>query len=136
MDLKVNRRKNDQYGQGQLSHLLEGRSWGEAFPVCLLSGWTWLRSWIGEHRDRLERTPGHHAEPPGSSAPNALFVGLARVKFGLGMAPVGAAPASSSGFCMVPASSGARLYLMNGMASEAARELEGWRPQGLHLDAA
>ena len=50
------------------------------------------------------------------------------------MAPVGVAAAwgtSLEGRCVSPRKGGARLFLTNGMAREATRELGGWRPQGV-----
>ena len=69
-----------------------------------------------------------HLEPRGTNVAGVLFVRLARTRFGLGMAPVGVAAGwngSLEGRCVFPRKGGARLYLMNGMAREATRELGG-----------
>ena len=73
VDLKVSRQKHGQYGLGQLSHSGSFRTWGEACSVRILSGWTWLGSWIEKHGHPPERMSGCHMDPGKSSGPNALF---------------------------------------------------------------
>ena len=55
-------------------------------------------------------------------------MGLARARFGLGMAPSGVPTAWKRGFggrSLSPRTGGARLYVANGMAREATQELGG-----------
>ena len=75
-------RKNDQFGVGQMAHVVALPSWKGACPIRLLSGWLWLREWLSVHRDRMGRTPDPENRTP-------LFVGVARARSGLGMAAPG-----------------------------------------------
>ena len=79
----------------KLPHLLAVGPWGRACPLRLLSGWVWLRSWIRTRRGRLEWISVAPAAPRGVVGLNALFAGLAGAKFGLCVASVGVAAASS-----------------------------------------
>ena len=54
-----------------------------------------------------------------------LFAGLARARFGLGIAPPGVSAARKEGFeirSLSPRKGGARVYVVNGMAREATQE--------------
>ena len=76
-DLKVKRQENDQFGVGQLAHLVAVGPWGAACPVRVPSGWLWLRPCLRGRRDLAWQMSGADDARP-------LFVGLARAKFGLG----------------------------------------------------
>ena len=45
VDLKVKRKRNDQFGPGQLPPLLAVKTWEGACPVRHFSGRLWFRSW-------------------------------------------------------------------------------------------
>ena len=93
--------------------------WVAACSVQLLSGWFWLRSWPKGHRDRVGRMSG--AECSG-----ALFVGLARARFGLGMAASGISAAWNETLerrTLPHRKSGTRLRRDTGIG--------GWRPPGV-----
>ena len=65
----------------------------------------------------------------GDSSP--LFVGLARARFGFGLAASGVSASRKKGFDgkgLLPRKGGARFYVVNGMAREATQELGRWKP--------
>ena len=118
VDIKVRRRKNDQFGAGQLAHIAPLPSWGGACPLHLLSGWLWLRKWFTVYRDHALRLPGAAANAP-------LFVGLDRAPFGLSMAASGMSVSWGRALEVRNLSlrnGGARLYLMNEMSREATQK--------------
>ena len=93
----------------------------------LLADWLWFRNWLSRFRDRDRRL----SAPP-VSAP--LFVRLARARFGLRMAASGIAAARKKGLDgknLSPRKGGARMYVVNGRAREAAQELGGWKSQSV-----
>ena len=121
VDIKVRRRKNDQFGAGQLAHVAPSPSWGGACPLHLLSGWLWLRKWFAVYRDHALRLPGTAANAP-------LFVGLARAPFGPSMAASGASASWGRALEVRNLSlrnGRARLYLMNELSREATPKLGG-----------
>ena len=67
---------------GQTAQMVAPPSWKGACPVRLPAGWLWLRGWLSVHWDRLPRMSDHESHTP-------LFVGLARARFGLGIATSG-----------------------------------------------
>ena len=77
---KIKRQESAHFGVGQMAHLVTMDLRGVACPAEPLSGWLWLRGWLRRHRDHAGRLSGAEEGRP-------LFVGLARAKFGLGMAP-------------------------------------------------
>ena len=92
-----------------------------ACPVRILSGWPWLSGWLSAHRGCLGRM-----SDPWGHAP--LFGGLARFRFGLGMAAAGLFVAwkrSPEGRTLAPRRGGARLHITNGMTREAGQKLGG-----------
>ena len=63
-----------------------------------------------------------------SPVEDALFAGMARARLGLGVAPSGASAARKKGYDgrgLSPRKGGARLYVVNGLAREAAQDLPG-----------
>ena len=123
LSLSVRQQKSDQYGVGQQSRMVAIPSWGGACPVQLAIGWQWFRSWMVKHRDYADRlsqlgNEGH------------LLVGLARARFGLGLASSGIAASWKkcfSGRLLSPRKGGARFYVVNGMPRETTQSLGGWR---------
>ena len=76
---------------------------------------------------------GRPVDPGGGLVPHAFFVGLARAKCALGMAPAEVSARrkkSLEGRNGCTRKGGTRLYLTNGMAREAAQELGGKQSQG------
>ena len=74
---KVRQQKNEQFGGGQIAHVIALPSWQGACPVLLTSDWLWSRSWLARRRNYAGRMPSPSVESP-------LFVGPARARFGLG----------------------------------------------------
>ena len=75
------------------------------------------------NRDRAGRLAAS-----GDNSP--LFVGLARARFGFGLAASGASASLKRGFDgkgLSPRKGGARFYVINGMAREATQGLGGWK---------
>ena len=62
-----------------MAHVVTADPWG---LEKLLSGCLWLRSWLRQHKEYAGRVSGAEEGGP-------LFAGLARVKFGLGIAASG-----------------------------------------------
>ena len=58
VDIKFRRQKDDQFGVGQLAHLVSLPLWGGACPVHLLSGWPWLGRWLAAYLDHAQRLSG------------------------------------------------------------------------------
>ena len=124
-DVKISVRcqKNDQFGVGQMAHMVALPSWKGACPIRLLSGRQWLRKWLTSHGDRLGRMSGPVGHTP-------MFTGLARACFGLGTAASSLSAAWKSAFdgrALSPRKGGTRLYFTNGMTRGAAQELRGWK---------
>ena len=111
----MTRQENAQHGAGQLPYLSARNARREACPVRLVSGWLWCRSWAKTLRDQLGRLSGDDPTPRGDRPPDALRVGLARAKSGLGMASAGI----SAAWKKLPGV----LYAANGVTREAIREL-------------
>ena len=113
--LEVRCQKNDQFGVGQRAHVVATPSRRGACPVQFTAGWLGPRDWLSRRRDYAGRmSPAPDGEP--------LFAGLARSRFGLGMAPSGVSASWAKGFDgrnLSPRKGGARLYVVNGMAREA-----------------
>ena len=80
--LDVRRQKNDQFGVGQVSSVVALPAWGEACPVQLSSGRLWFRPWLAKRRNYAGRLATSGGEGP-------FLVGLARARFGLGLAASG-----------------------------------------------
>ena len=121
--MDVRQQKNDQFGVGQLSRVVALPAWGGACPVQLTSGWLWFRSWLVKRRNYAGRLPTTGGEGP-------FLVGLARARFGLGLASSGATASwrkCFDGKNMSPRKGGARFYVVNGMPRETTQELGGWR---------
>ena len=120
--ISVRRQRDDQFGIGQLAHLVAPPSWKGACNVRRKPGWLLLRGWLSAHRGRSARM-----SDPGNHAP--LFVGLARARFGLGTAASGLSVAwikSFEGLVLSPWRGATRSYIMNGMTREAAQDTGGW----------
>ena len=77
--ISVRSQENDQFGVGRMAHMVARQSRQGACPVRPLSGWLQLRKRLTAHTDRLGRI-----SDPSNHTP--LFIGLARARFGLGMA--------------------------------------------------
>ena len=78
------------------------------------------------HRAQLGRMSGAARDFRGERTPNALFLGLAQFKFGMGVASSGITASwkvSLDGRDASPRKEDARLFLMNGMTREAPRDL-------------
>ena len=102
---------------------------GGACPVKVFTRWLRLRAWFKDNKGRDGCTSGNRASQEGSGNPNAPFVGLARAKFGFGLAAAGVAAAMkkvTSGRLASPGKGGAKLHVTSGMSHEATEEL-GWR---------
>ena len=124
VELKMRCRKNDQLRVGQMAHIAALPAWRGACPIRLLADMMWFRDSLPRCRDR----DGRLSAPP-ASAP--LFVGLARARVGLRMAASEITAAWKKGLDgknLSPRKGGARMYVVNGRAREAARELGGWKP--------
>ena len=83
-----------------------------------------FRAWLVRNRDHAGRLAAS-----GDNSP--LFVGLARARFGFGLAASGVSASWKKGFDgkgLSPRKGGARFYVINGMAREATQELGGWEP--------
>ena len=80
--IDVRQQKNDQFGAGQVSRVVALPAWGGACPVQLTSGWLWFRSWLARRRNYAGRLATSGEEGP-------FLVGLARARFGLGLASSG-----------------------------------------------
>ena len=76
------RQKNDQFGVGQVARAVALPAWGGACPLQLTSGWLWFRSWLAEHRNYTGRLAV-------AGGDGSFLVGLARARFGLGLAASG-----------------------------------------------
>ena len=62
--LRVKRQKNDQFGAGQMAHLVTMDSRGAACPVRLLFGWIWTSGWLRQLRGRAGRLSGIEGDRP------------------------------------------------------------------------
>ena len=90
VELKVRRQKNDELGVGQMARVVALPSWGGARPVHRVSEWLWFRSWLTWNRNYAGRMPASaDGGPP--------FAGLARARFGLGLASSGVAASRRNG---------------------------------------
>ena len=127
VDISVRRQKNDQSGAGRLARIVSLPLREGACPVRLLSGWARLRKWLPDHREKTRRLAGAEGRGP-------LFAGLARARFGLGMAAAGMSASRKKvlgGRGLAPRKEGTRSYLMDGMSRGATQELGGWRTPGV-----
>ena len=121
--LNVRQQKNDQFGVGQVSRMVAMPAWGDACPVRLTSEWLWFRSWLAVSRDYADRLAIAGEEGP-------FFVGLARSRFGLGLAASGISASWKKCFegrSLSPRKGGARFYVVNGMPRETTQDLGGWK---------
>ena len=102
-------------------------AWGGACPFQLTSGWLWFRSWLAEYRNYSGRLATAGGE-------GSFLVGLARARFGLGLAASGVTASWKKCFegrSLSPRKGGARFYVVNGMPRETTQELGGWRPSAV-----
>ena len=90
-DVKARCQKNDQFGVGQVARVVALTSWGGACPVRLVAEWLWFRARLAPYCDCAGRLAA-----PGEDSP--LFVGLARARFGLGLAASGLSASWKKGF--------------------------------------
>ena len=121
--MHVRQQKNDQFGVGQVAKVVALPAWGGACPLQLTSGWLWFRSWLARHRNYTGRLSVEDED-------GFLLVGLARARFGLGLAASGVTASWKKCFegrNLSPRKGGARFYVVNGMARETTQELGGWR---------
>ena len=98
-------------------------SWQGACPVQLTSDWLRFRSRLARRRNYAGRTPSSSDEGP-------LCAGLARARFGLGLASSGVSALWKKGFegrSLPPRKGGARFFLANGAARGASQGLGGWK---------
>ena len=121
----MRRRKQDQVG-AVLAHIVSLPLWGGTCPVRLLPGWMWLRRWLADYRDQACRpaAAGRRVPP---------YVGLARARFGLGVAASGVTASRKKvleGRGLSHRRGGTRLYLMDSMSRVASHELGGWETPG------
>ena len=100
-----------------------------------MSDWLWFGARLSRYRDRENRTPASDEGAP-------LCVGLARARFGLGVAPSGVAASWEKGFDgknLSPRKGGTRLHVANKMARKATQELGCWKApvviQGVYTKA-
>ena len=121
--LDIRQQKNDQFGVGQVSRMVAMPAWGDACPVHLTSEWLWFRSWLADFRDYAGRLATAGEEGP-------FLVGLARSRFGLGLAASGISASWKrcfEGRGLPPRKGGARFYVVNGMPRETTQDLGGWK---------
>ena len=121
--MDVRQQKNDQFGVGQVARVVALPAWGGACPLQLTSGWLWFRSWLAEHRNYTGRLAV-------AGGDGSFLVGLARARFGLGLAASGVTASWKKCFegrNLPPRKGGARFYVVNGMPRETTQELGGWR---------
>ena len=121
--MDVRQQKNDQFGVGQVSRVVALPAWGDSCPVHLASDWLWFRSWLSGSRDYAGRLAAAGEEGP-------FLVGLARPRFGLGLAASGVSASWKKCFegrSLSPRKGGARFYVVNGMPRETTQDLGGWK---------
>ena len=121
--MDVRQQKNDQFGVGQISRVVALPAWGDACPVRLAADWLWFRSWLAGARDYAARLAAAGEDGP-------FLVGLARSRFGLGLAASGVSASWKKCFegkSLSPRKGGARFYVVNGMPRETTQDLGGWK---------
>ena len=112
IELKIRCRENDLLGAGHMAHVAAAPAWGGTCPVFLMSARSRFGARTSRNRDRENRTSASDECVP-------LSVGLARARFGGGMAPSGVTASWAKGFegkDLSPRRVGARLNVVDGMA--------------------
>ena len=110
--------------------------WDDAGSVRTIVGWIWCRCWFQANKDRDGRMSNERAPEQGwyFISPDALYLGPARARFGVGMAAVrinAAVKKVLDGRVNSLRKGGARLYATSGMSREALQELAGWKSMGV-----
>ena len=82
VEVRARCQKNDQFGAGQIARVVALPAWGGACPVCRISEWLRIRARLVRNRDCSTRMATFSEDSP-------LFVGLARARFGFGLASPG-----------------------------------------------
>ena len=119
--LKFRCQKNDKLGISQMAHVVALPARRGAFPVRVTLDCFCFRSQLSRFWGREKRLSASPEVAP-------VSIGLARARFGSGMAPSGVTADWKKGIDgknLSPRRSGARLHMMNGMAREATQELGG-----------
>ena len=117
-------------GVGELAHPVAIPERGDAGLVKAVAGRLWFSDWLRAYEDSEGRMSESRVDQEGGGRAYAWFVGLARAKFGYGLALVGVTSAMksmTSRRLASPRKGGSRLHVTSGMSRRAIQELGAWK---------